>query len=51
MTFVFQILSEEQVKKVEESYMRQEMAIENGTTFDDLDSIKVNNSDVSCFLE
>ncbi|RCN35501.1 phage tail component protein, partial [Ancylostoma caninum] len=40
-----QPLSEEQVRKVEESYRMQELTIENGTTFDDLDSIKQNNSD------
>ncbi|KAL6737713.1 hypothetical protein Aduo_011332 [Ancylostoma duodenale] len=40
-----QHLSEEQVKKAEESYKMQELTIENGTTFDDLDSIKLNNSD------
>ncbi|RCN27846.1 hypothetical protein ANCCAN_26417 [Ancylostoma caninum] len=40
-----QHLAEEQARKVEESYRMQELTIENGTSFDDLDSIKQNNSD------
>ncbi|EYC33748.1 hypothetical protein Y032_0002g964 [Ancylostoma ceylanicum] len=45
--FYVKRLTEEQVKKAEESYKMQEMTIQNGTTFDDLDSIKLNNSDAA----